>query len=126
MRNHESSDAFRSMGLLAGLAVLALSAGLAGDAGAQEGDARWLPFVGCWEAVDAEDSIGLLCFTPAGGGVDLVNYVDGEVASTGRSRPRDATAGRASSSPRTAVAPSPAPSSRAPKGPRARAPASWR
>jgi len=51
---------------------------------AQETDGRWLAFVGCWEAVGAEDEIGLLCFEPADGGVELTNYVDGELASTER------------------------------------------
>jgi len=44
-------------------------------------DSRWLPFLGCWEAVGAQDEIGLLCFSPAGGGVEVANYVDGEVSS---------------------------------------------
>lgn len=49
---------------------------------AQDRDARWLPFVGCWEAVGAEEEIGLLCFTESDGGVDLTNFVDGQPAST--------------------------------------------
>ncbi len=44
-------------------------------------DARWVPFIGCWEAVGAEDEIGLLCFTPTGDGVEVTNYVEGEVSS---------------------------------------------
>lgn len=85
MRNHHPDSRYPPFRLAAVTAVMLVLLGAAAtEAGAQEGDARWLPFVGCWEAVDAEDSIGLLCFTPAGGGVDLVNYVDGEVASTER------------------------------------------
>lgn len=85
MRNHRSDPRDLPFRLATAAAVMLLvGAGAATGVDAQEGDARWLPFVGCWEAVDAEDSIGLLCFTPAGEGVDLANYVDGEVASTER------------------------------------------
>ena len=44
-------------------------------------DSRWLPFIGCWEAVDAYDEIGLLCFSSVAGGVAVTNYVEGEVSS---------------------------------------------
>ncbi len=44
-------------------------------------DARWVPFIGCWEAVGAEDEIGLLCFSPTGDGVEVTNYVEGEISS---------------------------------------------
>jgi hypothetical protein len=44
-------------------------------------DARWLPFVGCWEAVGGEDELGLLCFRLDEQGAALTNYVDGVVAS---------------------------------------------
>lgn len=72
------SRALTSLGLAAALAVLAV------PSHAQQTDARWLPFVGCWEAVGSEDEIGLLCFSPSDGGVLLTNVVDGEVASTER------------------------------------------
>ena len=49
---------------------------------AQQDDGRWLPFIGCWEAIGAEDEIGLLCFESANGGVILTNFVSGEVVST--------------------------------------------
>jgi hypothetical protein len=64
----------------AAIAVFAVAA----PAGAQElgADARWLPFVGCWEAVNGEDEIGLLCFRMEGQGVTLTNYVGGEAIST--------------------------------------------
>lgn len=83
------------VGLAAALALLAFAATVL-PAHAQDTDARWLPFVGCWEAVGAEDEIGLLCFTPSDGGVELTNVVDGEVGSVerlaadGRQRPINA------------------------------------
>lgn len=69
---------------LASFGVVAALALAAAPVHAQDADARWLPFVGCWEAVGAEDEIGLLCFTPQDGGVLLTNVVNGEVASTER------------------------------------------
>lgn len=63
------------------LAALLTATGTA-MASAQSADGRWLPFVGCWEAVGGEDEIGLLCFEQQDGGVLLSNFVDGEVAST--------------------------------------------
>lgn len=53
----------------------------ASSASAQNMDGRWLPYIGCWEAVGGEDEVGLLCFTPDGSGVELANIVDGEVVS---------------------------------------------
>lgn len=68
-----------ALGLAAGaLALLTLAA----PARAQDADVRWLPFVGCWEAIGAETEIGLLCFRPADRGVQLTNYVGGEAVST--------------------------------------------
>lgn len=58
--------------------------GLASSAAAQDMDSRWLPYVGCWEAVGGEEEVGLLCFTPDGVGIELANIVDGEVVSTER------------------------------------------
>lgn len=72
------SQTLTALGLAAALVVLAV------PADAQDRDARWLPFIGCWEAVGAEDEIGLLCFSESAGGVELTNYVDGEVVSTER------------------------------------------
>lgn len=69
---------------LSGLGIAAALALVALPAQAQQTDSRWQPFVGCWEAVGAEDEIGLLCFSPSDGGVELTNVVDGEVASTER------------------------------------------
>lgn len=88
MRNQtQGTRTATTAGLAVALALIAL------PLQAQERDARWLPFVGCWEAVGAEDEIGLLCFTQADGGVDLTNYVNGAPVSTeflaadGRQRP---------------------------------------
>lgn len=88
MRNQtQGTRTATTAGLVVALALIAL------PLQAQERDARWLPFVGCWEAVGAEAEIGLLCFTQADGGVDLTNYVNGEPVSTeflaadGRQRP---------------------------------------
>lgn len=81
---------------LSGIGLVAAGLLFAAPAQAQQADARWLPFVGCWEAVGAEDDIGLLCFAPSEGGVLLTNVVNGEVASTerlvadGRQRPINA------------------------------------
>ncbi len=58
----------------------------------QDIDGRWLPFVGCWEAVGSDavgedgqlQDGGLLCFVPDAGGVELRNIVDGETVSTER------------------------------------------
>lgn len=74
MKNHTRAV------ITAALAVLALSV----PAGAQEfgADSRWLPFVGCWEAVNGEDEVGLLCFRMEGEGVTLTNHVAGEAVST--------------------------------------------
>lgn len=42
-------------------------------------DARWAPFVGCWEPVDApEPDAGLLCVRPAGEGVEMYTLREGE------------------------------------------------
>lgn len=73
----------RTTGLLSG--ALLAAAALVGPAQAQDADARWLPWLGCWEPVGAaaegapaEDA--LLCVRQAGGGVEVVTLVDGEIA----------------------------------------------
>jgi hypothetical protein len=70
---------------MAGALILALVT-LTGPVAAQDAntDARWLPFVGCWEAVGGEEEIGLLCFALDGAGVTLTNYAAGEVVSSER------------------------------------------
>lgn len=61
--------------------ALALPAALS----AQDGDARWLPWVGCWQAsspaVDGSDA-GMVCFRPDGEGVELLTVHDGEIVSS--------------------------------------------
>ncbi|MDX1646812.1 MAG: hypothetical protein R3304_06695 [Longimicrobiales bacterium] len=84
MRNRGTKTIFGTMATGTALVALLLASGLVGDVAAQDGDARWTPFIGCWEAVGAEDTIGLLCFTPTESGVELTNVLDGEVASTER------------------------------------------
>jgi len=72
---------------IAAIAVLATSAAFALPVDAQAtggNDSRWLPFVGCWEALGGEEELGLLCFRPDGDGVVLTNYQNGGVASTER------------------------------------------
>ncbi len=72
-------------GLLLGMLAL--------PARGQVAEPRWLPFVGCWSPVGAETGAGLLCFRPSQNGVQMVNVVDGAVASSeelvadGRRRP---------------------------------------
>jgi hypothetical protein len=66
---------------LAAIAALVLSSPASAQA---DRDGRWMAFVGCWEAVGAEEDLGLLCFDLDDAGVQLTNYVDGEVASTER------------------------------------------
>ena len=71
------------MSLSAGaFALLLTTMPVAGQVDTSEMDSRWLPFIGCWEALGAEDEIGLLCFEPAGDGVEVTNYVGGEISST--------------------------------------------
>ena len=71
------------MSLSAGaVALLLATVPVAGQVDTSEMDSRWLPFIGCWEALGAEDEIGLLCFEPAGDGVEVTNYVGGELSST--------------------------------------------
>jgi hypothetical protein len=58
-------------------AAIIPSAGLS----AQETDSRWLPWLGCWDAV-AEDA-PMVCFLSGteGEGVEIVTIIDGDVAS---------------------------------------------
>jgi hypothetical protein len=62
----------------AGLLALALALPVL----AQSGGNGFTAFVGCWEPLDADEQAGLLCFRPAGAGVEMFNVVDGEVVST--------------------------------------------
>ena len=52
-----------------------------GRAAAQEADTRWAPWVGCWQAVADEDTpagAGFLCVRHAGGGVEVIEVVEGQ------------------------------------------------
>jgi hypothetical protein len=69
--------------LLVGASFTIAALSLAAPTSAQaDGDARWMPFIGCWEAVGADDQLGLLCFDFDGAGVELTNHVAGQAAST--------------------------------------------
>lgn len=47
----------------------------------QQMDQRWLPFIGCWEPVDADAEAGLVCVRPFEEGVELLGVASGEVVS---------------------------------------------
>jgi hypothetical protein len=65
----------------AALAACALAAAaLPLSASSQVGDARWLPFVGCWRPVDAGAEAGLLCFRPFEQGVEMFHVGDGQLS----------------------------------------------
>ena len=69
---------------LAGAVILAVMTPV--DAFSQEMDTRWLPWLGCWAPVAAEDADAdpsLLCVRPAVGqdAVELLSVVDGVVES---------------------------------------------
>ncbi len=69
-------------GLLAGVVLFV---GMAPSPGAaQEMDNRWLPWLGCWEAVDGGEDTPLLCVRPAteGSGVEFVTWAEGETSSS--------------------------------------------
>jgi hypothetical protein len=63
-------------------AALAWTALAPAAASAQTADARWMPWVGCWEATGAADDEALLCFRPEGAGVELLTVLDGEVTAS--------------------------------------------
>lgn len=62
------------------LLVGALPATVAG----QEVDARWLPWLGCWEASEGGTEVPMLCIKPlpVEAGVELTTWADGELIST--------------------------------------------
>src|SRR5688572_2447445 len=65
--------------------ALAMTVALVGAVslpGSAQQDSRWAPFVGCWVPAGAGDDAGLLCFRPAGTGVEMFNVVQGEVTAT--------------------------------------------
>lgn len=61
-----------------------LAATLPPSLAGQVGDARWLPFVGCWRPVDAGSEAGLLCFRPDGQGVEMFHVIEGRAAEVER------------------------------------------
>ena len=70
-------------GLLAGALLLTIAAPALGQN--QDYDARWLPWLGCWEPVTgpADSDAPMLCLRPLaeGEGVEMLTVVDGEIAS---------------------------------------------
>lgn len=49
----------------------------------QEAASPWLPWLGCWEAVEGGEEAPLLCIRPfPGGGVEFVTWAEGRVLST--------------------------------------------
>ena len=68
-----------SLGILVGawlIMVAPLSA-------AQDVDSRWVPWVGCWRAVNETDSAPVLCVVPLAGeeAVEMLTMLDGQVVS---------------------------------------------
>jgi hypothetical protein len=66
------------MGFFAAPMVLAVTAV---SVDAQQMDQRWLPFLGCWEPVDAEAEAGLVCVGPFEEGIEILGVASGEVVS---------------------------------------------
>lgn len=82
MKNAKSLRSTLTGGLLAGVA---LAAGWApSTVAAQNMDARWLPWLGCWEATQAGEEAPLVCVRPAarGEGVEFVTWMGAEMTST--------------------------------------------
>ena len=63
--------------------ALLLIAGSALPAGAQVADARWQPWLGCWEAVGEPDGAPVLCLAPRSGesAIDMITLIDEQVVS---------------------------------------------
>lgn len=64
------------------VAAAALVVAASAPAAAQDVDARWLPWVGCWQGVDAPADDPMLCVRPSTGGVELLTVSRGEVRET--------------------------------------------
>jgi hypothetical protein len=79
-----STDNLRT--LLTGALITGAALAVTTPLSAQEVDARWLPFMGCWEPVSSEstEDVSLLCVLPAeaGAGVEMRTILDGELVST--------------------------------------------
>lgn len=68
-------------GTLTGLLLALVVSG--GSLAAQAVDPRWLPWLGCWEAVEGGEETPLLCIRPfPGGGVEFVTWAEGRILST--------------------------------------------
>jgi hypothetical protein len=82
MSRHKSLWSLLTGSLLAG--ALLLVGALPSAAAAQDVDARWLPWLGCWEASDGGEEVPMLCVKPLEGeeGVELTTWSDGELIST--------------------------------------------
>lgn len=76
MSAHMSRTSLAACGVL--LAVLALPL----QAQVDQSSSRWLPFIGCWEALGAEGDAGLLCFRSSGSGVEMSNVFEGDITAT--------------------------------------------
>ncbi|HSW30191.1 MAG TPA: hypothetical protein VLH75_11960 [Longimicrobiales bacterium] len=62
---------------------LALTLAGAGPVGAQEVDARWLPWIGCWEPANESAEVDLVCVRPGdAGAVEIVRVKGTEVVGT--------------------------------------------
>jgi hypothetical protein len=61
-------------------AVLAALAVAPSSASAQE-DARWLPWIGCWESADPYADESMICVRPVAGGAEMLSLLEGEVVS---------------------------------------------
>ena len=79
--------------------LTAAAALLTTGASAQQVDARWAPWIGCWQAVASEEepqSDDLLCVRPLADGVEVIEVVDGQTRASqtlvADGQPRDVTA----------------------------------
>jgi hypothetical protein len=66
-------------GMSAFLGAVLLTGILAAPGSAQAQDSRWAAFLGCWMPAGGETDAGLLCFRPAGAGVEMFNVLGGQI-----------------------------------------------
>ena len=81
MSAHPNGRSTITGGLLAA-AVLLIGSAPAG-ASAQETDAHWLPWMGCWEAMSGPADAPILCLQPLSDdiGIEMLTVADGEILS---------------------------------------------
>ncbi len=85
--NMHRSTRFAALSGFVVSSLLLLGAGPARAQSAQRMDARWLPWVGCWEPVDsastAQDEGPMICFRPVAGqsGVEMLSVQGSDIAS---------------------------------------------